>query len=82
MKLEPNIGSCAESAAMQSGCRRCPKCLLRSQCGMRVLALSTITNIARPDAPRRVDAHEVIDVASHAEPRLRQIVRDVVRMIG
>ncbi|MEZ6111586.1 MAG: purine-nucleoside phosphorylase [Pirellulaceae bacterium] len=48
-------------------------------CGMRVLALSTVTNVARPDAPETVDAEDVVDVASHAEPNLRKIVLAVMR---
>ena len=84
--LGPNYETRAEYRFMRKiggdavGMSTVPEVLVAAQCGMRVLALSTITNIARPDAPRRVDAHEVIDVASHAEPRLRQIVRDVVAM--
>jgi purine-nucleoside phosphorylase len=85
--LGPNYETRAEYRFMRRiggdtvGMSTVPEVLVASQCGMRVLALSTITNIARPDAPTRVDCHEVIDVASTAEPRLRQIVRDVIAKI-
>lgn len=47
--------------------------------GMRVLALSIVTNLATPDAPQVVDAAEIVDVAAHAEPHVRQIVADIVK---
>ena len=55
-----------------------PEVLAASRLGMRVLAVSTITNVARPDAHLRVDAGHVVDVAEHAEPRLRQIVTHIL----
>jgi purine nucleoside phosphorylase len=41
---------------------------------MRVLGLSAITNVARPDAPHVVDAQEVVDVASCAAPKIQRLV--------
>jgi purine-nucleoside phosphorylase len=85
--LGPNYETRAEYRFMRRiggdavGMSTVPEVLVAAQCGMRVLAISTITNVARPDAPRRVDAHEVIDVASQAEPRLRQIIKDVVKTV-
>jgi purine nucleoside phosphorylase len=46
---------------------------------MRVLGLSTITNVACPDAPKKVSAEEVVEVAAIARPRVRAIVHDIVR---
>jgi purine-nucleoside phosphorylase len=82
--LGPNYETRAEYRFMRRiggdavGMSTVPEVLVAAQSGMRVLAISTITNIARPDAPARVDAHEVVDIAAHAEPRLRQIIRDVL----
>jgi purine nucleoside phosphorylase len=45
---------------------------------MKVLGLSTITNVARPDAPQIVTSDEVVHVAGIAEPKLRQIVMGVL----
>jgi purine nucleoside phosphorylase len=47
-----------------------------------VLALSAVTNVAKPDAPDLVDALEVVDIAEHTEPRLRSIVVGVLRTFG
>jgi purine-nucleoside phosphorylase len=51
-----------------------PEALTAAQLGMRVLALSMITNVALPDAPRKTEAHEVVALAAQAEPHLSQIV--------
>jgi purine-nucleoside phosphorylase len=85
--LGPNYETRAEYRFMRRiggdavGMSTVPEVLVAAQCGMRVLALSTITNIARPDAPARVDAQDVVDIAAKAEPRLRQIIRDVVQTV-
>jgi len=46
--------------------------------GMRILALSVVTNVAAPDRVQSVDADDVVDVAAHAEPRVRRIAADIV----
>jgi purine-nucleoside phosphorylase len=46
--------------------------------GLRVLGLSTITNVACPDAPKTVTAEEVVEVAAVARPRVRAIIEAVV----
>lgn len=51
-----------------------PEVLTAAALGMRVLALSMVTNVALPDAPRKVDPHEVVDLAARAEPQLCKIV--------
>jgi purine-nucleoside phosphorylase len=59
-----------------------PEALVAYDSGMRVLALSIITNVATPDAPQVVDAQEVVNEAMHSEPHVREIVRQVVRRVG
>ncbi len=59
-----------------------PEALTAAACGMSVLALSTITNVAKPDAPQFVDADDVVDIAEHAEPRLRKIVMGVLEELA
>jgi len=49
--------------------------------GLRVLGLSTVTNIARPDAPTMVTPGEVVAMAGRAEPKVRRIVVEVVASI-
>jgi purine-nucleoside phosphorylase len=51
-----------------------PEAVTAAQLGMRVLALSMITNVALPDALRKTEADEVVALAARAEPQLSQIV--------
>lgn len=55
-----------------------PEVLAAASCRMRVLGLSTVTNVARPDAPQVVSAEEVALVAAAALPKVRQIVHGLV----
>jgi purine-nucleoside phosphorylase len=55
-----------------------PEVVTAAHLGMRVLALSTITNVAKPDAPRTIDPQEVVDQAAGAEPKLSKIVAGIV----
>jgi purine-nucleoside phosphorylase len=55
-----------------------PEVLTAAQCGLRVLGLSTITNVARPDAPQVVSSEEVVHVAASALPKVRQIIHGLV----
>jgi purine-nucleoside phosphorylase len=49
--------------------------------GIKVLGLSTITNIHDPDNPIPVTIEEVIDVADGAAPKLEVIIKNVVGKI-
>jgi purine-nucleoside phosphorylase len=55
-----------------------PEVLAAAVCGLRVLGLSTVTNVACPDAPKTVTAEEVVEIASIARPRVQEIVAAVV----
>jgi purine-nucleoside phosphorylase len=55
-----------------------PEVLTAAALGMRVLGLSTVTNVARPDAPQTVSADEVIHVAAAALPKVRAIVHGLL----
>jgi purine-nucleoside phosphorylase len=46
--------------------------------GMRVLGLSTITNVHDPDAPVPATVEEIIGVAKEAAPKLETIISNVV----
>ena len=46
--------------------------------GMRVVGLSTITNVHDPDHPRPADLQEIIDQAKRAVPLLQQLVRELI----
>jgi purine nucleoside phosphorylase len=49
---------------------------------MRVLALSAVTNVAKPDALVETTATGVIDIAQLAEPKLNAIVMTIVDNIN
>ncbi|WP_155306327.1 purine-nucleoside phosphorylase [Desulfosarcina widdelii] len=49
--------------------------------GLRVLALSTITNINDPDRPAPAKLEAIIDVAEKNAPALRRLIRSVVARI-
>lgn len=55
-----------------------PEAVAAAVCGVRTLALSIVTNVARPDMPEAVCATDVIRAASQAEPHVRQIVTAVI----
>lgn len=58
-----------------------PEVVAAAEVGMRVLALSAVTNVAKPDAPDTVDALEVVDIAETAEPKLRAITIGIVEQL-
>jgi len=55
-----------------------PEVLVAAAAGVKVLGLSTVTNVARPDAPQTVSAEEVVEVAATALPKVRAIVQGIV----
>jgi purine-nucleoside phosphorylase len=55
-----------------------PEVLAAASCGIRVLGLSTITNVACPDAPKTVTAEEVVEVAAIARPRVKAIIQAIL----
>jgi purine-nucleoside phosphorylase len=46
--------------------------------GMRVLGLSTITNVNNPDQPSPATLQDIIDVARRAAPMLEKLIVRVV----
>jgi purine-nucleoside phosphorylase len=58
-----------------------PEVIVAAQLGLRVLALSTITNVCLPDALGETDGDAVVAAAAAAEHKLRAIVRSVIRTI-
>jgi len=55
-----------------------PEVLVAAAAGVKVLGLSTVTNVARPDAPQTVSAEEVVEVAATTLPKVRAIVQGIV----
>lgn len=55
-----------------------PEVITARHLGMKVLALSIITNVACPDGPSKTTPEEVCRLAASAEPNLRKIIRGVL----
>jgi purine-nucleoside phosphorylase len=80
----PNYETRAEYRFLQRiggdvvGMSTVPEAVAASGCGLRTLALSIVTNVARPDSPEVVCAKDVIRAAERAEPNVRKIMAQVV----
>lgn len=51
-------------------------------CGIKVLGLSTITNVNDPDHQEKATVEEIIDVAVKAAPKIGVIIRHVLETLG
>ncbi|MCX7605829.1 MAG: purine-nucleoside phosphorylase [Bacteroidia bacterium] len=56
-----------------------PECIVANHMGMRVFAMSIVTDIGDPDHLKPVALEEIIQVANEAEPKLTQIFTELVR---
>lgn len=80
----PNYETRAEYRAFRRiggdvvGMSTIPEVLCANSLSMRVLALSAVTNVARPDAPQVVTSAEVVAMSAQAEPKVRQIVTGIM----
>ena len=61
-----------------AGMSTVPEVAVASHYGMRVLGMSIITNIAKPDVLESTSGQEVIDAAKSAAPNFRKIVVDAI----
>jgi purine-nucleoside phosphorylase len=59
-----------------------PEVIVAVHSGLRTLAFSIVTDMCLPDALKPADAHEIIKVAESAEPKLRQIITQIVKEAG
>jgi purine-nucleoside phosphorylase len=55
-----------------------PEVIVAVHAGLKVLALSAVTNVCRPDALPAVDGHGVVAAAECVEPKMRKIVRQIL----
>lgn len=51
-----------------------PEVIVAAHAGLRVLALSTITNMALPDQVEPTDGQQVLEIAATAEEKVRKVV--------
>lgn len=56
-----------------------PECIVANHMGMRVFAMSIVTDIGDPDNLKPVSLEEIIQVANESEPKLTQIFTELVR---
>jgi purine-nucleoside phosphorylase len=55
-----------------------PEAIVAAHAGLRVLGLSTITNVCSPDKPHATSGDEVVATAETARDKLRAIVEGIV----
>ena len=65
-----------------AGMSTVPEVLVAVHAGLRVLALSVVTNVCKPDTLTTTSGQEVVDVAQTAEPKMTAIVNGVIEDIG
>jgi purine-nucleoside phosphorylase len=61
-----------------AGMSTVPEVIAARHADMRVLGLSTITNVGSPDSPTGTTGHDVVNAAMGAASKLTKIVRGVV----
>ncbi len=82
--LGPNLETRAEYRFLRGigadvvGMSTVPEVLVAVHCGMRVLGLSIITDMALPDALKPGVLKEIIEAANNAEPKLTKIICGVL----
>jgi purine-nucleoside phosphorylase len=82
--LGPNYETRAEYRMLRRlggdavGMSTVPEVIVARHASMRVLGLSTITNVGSPDALKETTAHDVLNVAATAASKLSKIVHGVV----
>lgn len=82
--LGPNYETRAEYRAFRQiggdavGMSTVSEVIVAAQCGLRVLALSVVTNVCQPDALEPASGEQVVTIAAAAEPKLRAILLGVI----
>jgi len=78
-RAEYRLARCLGGDAV--GMSTVPEVVAARHGGMRVLGLTTITNVGSPDAPSQTSGHDVIDAAATAADKLTKIIRGVIPKI-
>ena len=55
-----------------------PEVIVAAHAGLRVAAVSTVTNVCLPDALNPVNGHGIAAAAASAEPKVRRIVLGIL----
>ncbi len=83
----PNLETAAEYRYLRIigadvvGMSTVPECIVANHMGMRVFAMSIVTDIGDPDNLKPVSLEEIIHVSSQAEPKLTQIFTELLRLV-
>ncbi|MDR3198098.1 MAG: purine-nucleoside phosphorylase [Planctomycetaceae bacterium] len=86
--LGPNLETRAEYRFLRGigadvvGMSTVPEVLVAIHCGMKVLGLSIVTDMALPDALKPGNVAEIIATANAAEPKLTKIVGGVIAQLN
>jgi purine-nucleoside phosphorylase len=86
--LGPNLETRAEYRFLRGigadvvGMSTVPEVLAAIHCGMKVLGLSIVTDMALPDALKPGNVAEIIATANAAEPKLTKIVSGVIAQLN
>ncbi len=81
----PNLETRAEYRFLRQigadavGMSTVPEVLVAIHAGMRVVGFSIVTDMCLPDALHPADVAKIISIANAAEPKLRTLVRGVLR---
>lgn len=81
----PNLETRAEYRFLRTigadavGMSTVPEVIVAVHCGMRVVGFSIVTDLCLPDALHPADVAKIISIANAAEPKLRILVRNVLR---
>jgi purine-nucleoside phosphorylase len=65
----------AKLGADMVGMSTVPEVALANHLGMRTLAFSIVTNVAKPDAPTKTEHSEVLDWSQHAQSQLIPLIQ-------
>ena len=76
------LSSAIRIGADMVGMSTVPEVIVARHAGMRILALSAITNVCRPDQLTPTTAEGVVAAAESTEPKMRDIVSGVVQAMG
>lgn len=82
--LGPNYETRAEYRCLRrfgvdvAGMSTVPEVTVATRCGMKVLAISIVTNVAKPDVLEETSGEEVVEAAQVAAPKLKSIVSGVM----
>ena len=86
--LGPNYETRAEYRMLRrigadvAGMSTVPEVYVANLMGLKILGLSVVTNVAKPDVLEETSGQEVVDAAELAAPRIYKIVSEIINHFG